>query len=117
MPTPALSKYVLGIRPLEPGYRAWLVEPQPGNLQWAQGKVPTPSGPMEVRWEKKGDRFSLTVKAPSGTRGTIGLPGSGSRVTFNGHAVTTQPAAGASERPGYTYVHDASSGVYEQLDN
>lgn len=41
-PTSALSKYVLGVRPVEPGYKTWLIEPQIGDLTWATGTAPTP---------------------------------------------------------------------------
>jgi alpha-L-rhamnosidase len=34
-PTSALSNYVLGVRPIHPGYKTWLVEPQSGDLSWA----------------------------------------------------------------------------------
>lgn len=43
--TPALSMYVLGARPLTAGYKTFLVEPQPGDLSWASGRVPTPAAP------------------------------------------------------------------------
>jgi alpha-L-rhamnosidase len=51
-PTAGLSKYVLGVRPVSPGYKTWLIEPQPGDLTWAKGRVPTPYGPIKVKWEK-----------------------------------------------------------------
>jgi len=81
-PTSALSKYVLGVRPVSPGYKTWLVEPQPGDLIWAKGRVPTPHGPIQVRWEKEGNEFVLLLEVPDGTLGTVGVPVSGSPDTL-----------------------------------
>ncbi len=73
-PVPALSGYVLGIRPTTPGYRHWIVAPQPGDLHYAQGQAPTPHGPLASRWRRWGHLFKLTVAAPRGTSGVVKLP-------------------------------------------
>lgn len=54
-PTAWLSRYVLGVRPLEPGCRRLLVEPHLGPLTWAEGTYPTPAGPVRVRHRKQAD--------------------------------------------------------------
>ena len=59
-----LSDYILGVRPTSPGYRTWTFEPRPGNLTFAEGRVPTPRGFIEARWERVGDRLKCRVKAP-----------------------------------------------------
>lgn len=43
-----IGKYVLGVRPTEPGYRRYRVEPRLGDLEWVEGKVPTPHGEIAV---------------------------------------------------------------------
>jgi alpha-L-rhamnosidase len=73
-PVPALSAYVLGIRPTAPGYRNWIVAPQPGDLHFAQGEAPTPRGPIASRWRRGGHSFKLTVVAPKGTSGVVEIP-------------------------------------------
>ena len=73
-PVPALSGYVLGIRPTAPGYRHWIVAPQPGDLRFAQGQAPTPHGPIASRWRHQGGSFKLTVVAPRGTSGVVEVP-------------------------------------------
>jgi hypothetical protein len=73
-PVPALSGYVLGIRPTSPGYRHWIVAPQPGDLRFAQGQAPTPHGPIASRWFHRGGVFKLTVLAPRGTSGVVEVP-------------------------------------------
>ena len=42
-PTQILTEAVLGSTAVDPGYKTWTVKPQPTNLGWAQGQVPTPS--------------------------------------------------------------------------
>jgi alpha-L-rhamnosidase len=73
-PVPALSAYVLGIRPTAPGYRHWIVAPQPGDLRFAQGEAPTPHGPIASRWRRRGGSFKLTVAGPPGTSGVVEVP-------------------------------------------
>ena len=119
-PTSALSKYVLGVRPVQPGYKTWLIEPQPGDLSWAEGRVPTPYGPITVKWKSESDRFALDVVVPAGTRGTIGIPAPRGRASLkvNGRLFTQQkndkqdPAFTLEDvggREGYTYVNDLAS--------
>jgi alpha-L-rhamnosidase len=73
-PVPALSGYVLGIRPTASGYRHWIIAPQPGDLRFAQGQAPTPHGPLASRWRRGGGSFKLTVAAPRGTSGVVEVP-------------------------------------------
>jgi alpha-L-rhamnosidase len=122
-PTSALSKYVLGVRPVQPGYKTWLIEPQPGDLFWAKGTVPTPYGPIEVKWKKASGGFALEVSVPAGTSGIVGVPTSSSTdaVTDNGRriqkdekmtaaSVSDENSAGA--RPGYAYFANLGPGAH-----
>jgi alpha-L-rhamnosidase len=75
-PVQALSGYVLGIRPTAPGYRRWIVAPQPGDLRFAQGQAPTRYGAIASRWTRtdRGRAFRLTVQAPGRTSGVVEVP-------------------------------------------
>jgi len=70
----ALSGYVLGVRPLTPGYDTWMVQPHPGTLTDVQGRVPTPRGAIDVHWTRNGDNFTMTVDAPKLPVGQIAVP-------------------------------------------
>ncbi|CAF1516669.1 unnamed protein product [Adineta ricciae] len=72
--TPLLSKYVLGIKPISPGYAKWLIRPQLGNLTWASGSVCTPYGIITVKWNNSNSQFKITVDIPLNTRGTVYVP-------------------------------------------
>jgi hypothetical protein len=67
---PALTAYVLGVRPTGPGFSTFVVEPHPGDLAWARGVVPTPHGDIRVSWRMEAGRPAITVEAPRGTRWT-----------------------------------------------
>lgn len=68
-PTPWLSRYVLGVVPVEPGCRVVRVEPHLGGLKWVEGTFPTPHGVIEIRHEKGADGKIVTkIKAPKGVK-------------------------------------------------
>ncbi len=83
-PVPALSGYVLGVRPTAPGYGKWIVAPQPGDLRFAQGQAPTPHGPISSLWQRGAhdSYFKLTVIAPRRTTGMVDVPLLGQRRTI-----------------------------------
>jgi len=72
-PTYFLSAYQLGIRPLEPGFSKALIAPEPVDLTWAKGRMPTPKGNISVWWQK-GENFSIDVSLPPGVSARIELP-------------------------------------------
>jgi hypothetical protein len=72
-PANLLPRYVLGVQPLTPGWASARIQPHPGDLTLARGKVPTPRGPIEVRWEKE-PVFRLTFSLPRDVRARVELP-------------------------------------------
>ncbi|GHH87592.1 alpha-L-rhamnosidase [Streptomyces sulfonofaciens] len=93
---PALTHQLLGARPTSPGYATWEVRPHPGDIAWAQGRLPTPHGPLDVAWQNSRTAFTVTVRAPAGTRGVLALPGTGDRTTVHeGHEVLWDGHRGA----------------------
>ena len=68
-PTAWLSEHVLGIEPVEPGFKTVRIDPHLGNLEWAEGTFPTPYGLIRVRHQKNTDgSVSSDVKLPKGVR-------------------------------------------------
>lgn len=66
-PTPWLSRYVLGIEPVEAGCRRVRIVPHLGHLQWVEGAFPTPQGIIRVRHERKADGSIVSdITAPDG---------------------------------------------------
>ena len=58
---------LLGVTPLEPGFRRFSVKPYSAGLPRASGEVPTPFGPVRVSWESTGKGLNVTVEHPAGT--------------------------------------------------
>ena len=68
-PTPWLQRYVLGVRPLEPGCKTIEVKPNLAYLTHAEGTVPTPYGPVSVKAHKDATgKTVVSVKAPKGVK-------------------------------------------------
>ena len=73
-PAYLLSRYIMGISPLEPGYKKALIEPQLCDLTWVEGKMPTPFGTIDVRAERQGGYLTLQVKLPPEVPAVVRLP-------------------------------------------
>jgi hypothetical protein len=88
-----LQQYVLGVTPTRPGFATWQVAPHGGDLRWAQGRVPTPQGPLTTWWARLGrpgspSAYTMVVSAPSRTRGELELPvPDRGQLTFDGHEI------------------------------
>jgi len=67
-PVVFLTQNVLGVQPLTPGYAKLLIAPNPGDLTWAQGRVPTPRGVVQCTWKNGKDGFDLEVLTPDAVR-------------------------------------------------
>jgi hypothetical protein len=95
-PTWALPAWVLGVRPLEPGFARVLVEPHPCDLTWARGDVPTPQGTIHVEWRNDKDDFHMELFVPEGSAAALSVPAVGQdvRAIVDGRAVGAQPEAG-----------------------
>jgi hypothetical protein len=66
-PTAWLSEHVLGIVPVQPGFKAMKVDPKLGDLKWARGIMPTPLGVIEVVHEvSDSGRINTEISAPDG---------------------------------------------------
>lgn len=94
-PANLLPRYVLGVQPIQPGWRQALIRPHPGTLTSARGKVPTPRGPVLVEWKR--DRgFWMLVDLPQGMTARVELPESNGakQVLVNDRIVAAKLAQG-----------------------
>jgi hypothetical protein len=118
-PTTILTTQVLGVTPTGPGFSRYDVAPHPGDLTWAQGRVPTPHGSIQASWRATSDGFGLQVSAPAGTSGRLAVPTGGvpNSVTLDGHSVwdghQAIGGAAASSDGSYVYVSGVAAGRHE----
>ncbi|KAF2714267.1 glycoside hydrolase family 78 protein [Pleomassaria siparia CBS 279.74] len=106
---PALTNYVLGVKPTQTGFSKLSVRPSvPEGMSWARGVVPTPLGDVGVDWKIDGGTFTLIVTAPKGSEATISVPvGEDGKVTVGAQAVWGRGESkglGAHFRDGYVTV-------------
>lgn len=74
-PANLIPRKLMGIEPLEPGFRKIRIKPQPGSLESAEIKHPTIQGDIFVKFENiPGESFRLDVKIPANTTAEIYLP-------------------------------------------
>ena len=73
-PANIIPRWLMGIRPLEPGWRRMIIQPQPGNLSYADIRVPTIRGYVSASFRRENGEFILHVHIPAGTTAKIVLP-------------------------------------------
>ena len=93
VPANIIPRFLMGVRPLEPGFGRLLVQPQPGSLRRAKMRVPTIRGPVEVAFDQEpGRSFRLRLRLPANTSARVELPAPAAgapAVTVDGEAVQT----------------------------
>lgn len=65
-PTAELPRIVLGVAPLEPGWSKLRIDPFLGDLAWARGRIPTPSGVVGVSWRRDDTGALAEIELPEG---------------------------------------------------
>jgi hypothetical protein len=85
-----LTNYVLGVRPVRPGYTTFQLAPQCGDLEGAMGRVRTPFGPIEVDWHREGGTFTEEFNIPEGTSCRLRAPFAG-KAELDGSSSGTEP--------------------------
>lgn len=75
LPAYLFAAYVVGVRPLTPGYARALIAPQLGDLAWASAQVPTPHGVITVRVERDGSQTRVAFALPAGVTAEVRLSG------------------------------------------
>lgn len=69
-----LAQYILGVRPVEPGYRKFVISPQPSGIKSAKITFPTVKGTVGCGYEDTDAAFTVTVDVPDGTVAELRMP-------------------------------------------
>lgn len=72
-PANLLPRYVLGAEPLTPGWTTARIRPTIAGLNHANGKIPTPRGPIMIDWTNM-KAFTLSLTLPPGIAAQVELP-------------------------------------------
>jgi hypothetical protein len=74
-PANIIPRYVMGVRPLDPGFKRVLIMPQPGNLETTKLKLPTIRGTIHVDFvHKPGNSLIVNVELPANVMADVVLP-------------------------------------------
>ncbi|HWB95487.1 MAG TPA: alpha-L-rhamnosidase C-terminal domain-containing protein, partial [Bryobacteraceae bacterium] len=116
-----LSEEILGIRPVSPGFATYEILPHLATaLTSVAGTTPTPRGDLSVELNTTQGRMSVT--APPGTRGVIGIPkqgrtirsvATGGRLVWDGAFHRVEGIAGAHEDGQFVYFSGVEPGRRE----
>jgi hypothetical protein len=83
-PLNAITRYLWGITPLEPGFSTAQIKPQLGNLQFTEITVPTKNGGIVASYKVFNERhkqYEITI--PDNMRAVFILPNSGATIKLN----------------------------------
>lgn len=72
-PANLFPSFILGARAVTPGWSCATISPQPGPLSEAEGKIPTPRGPIMIHWTNT-STFRLSLTLPAGISAQLNLP-------------------------------------------
>jgi alpha-L-rhamnosidase len=100
---------LFGIRPLEPGYARFRVEPRPGTLEYATVTIPTVRGKIGAAFNNSStDVFQLAVQIPGNTAATVRIPAKSATTTLYVDGV----AQLATSDNGYTEIQTLGHGCH-----
>ena len=89
-PANIIPRKLMGIEPLEPGFRKIRVKPQSSSLEHAEIKCPTIRGDVLMSFQNKPQQsFTMNLILPANTTADVYLPfwSKSQKVTMNGNAV------------------------------
>ena len=89
-PANIIPRKLMGIEPLEPGFRKIRIKPQPASLEHAEIKCPTIRGDVLMSFVNKPQQsFSMNLTIPANTTADVYLPfwSKSQKVTMNGNGV------------------------------
>lgn len=73
-PANIIPRFLMGIRPLEPGFSKVLIQPQPGHIREAAIRLPTIRGAIHAAFEKTAEEFRLKISIPANMKARAELP-------------------------------------------
>lgn len=96
-------EYLLGIRPLTPGFKLMEIAPQIEAATWAKGSYHSMYGLIRCEWKRE-NGFTMTVEIPANTSAVIVLP--------DGYEVDNHDFADTVEREGGGSSFKMGAGKY-----
>lgn len=108
-PAHILPRKVMGIEPVEPGFRRISIRPRPAGLSWAEAKLPTIRGAVISKFTVSPDMFNLSVSIPANMLADVYLPLPGETKDYR-LLCDGAPVKKAKVENGYIRIPDIASG-------
>jgi hypothetical protein len=83
-PANVIPRRLMGIKPLEAGFKRFSIVPQPSDLKNITLTVPTISGAINTSLKVKNNRWLMKIIVPGNTQAELWLPARFNEVTLNG---------------------------------
>ncbi len=96
-PSHTLSKWLLGLEPVSPGFKEANLRYNKAGIGNVAGKIPTPQGAIDIKWEQKKGQKSLFIQIPEGIKVNLdikSLNASSKKVMDNGQLINQQTLNG-----------------------
>ena len=113
-PASVIPRKLMGIEPLEPGYRKISIKPQLGSLGHAEIKLSTIRGDVKVSFlNKPGEKFELKVSIPANMQADVYLP----RLSTSDCVLMNDKPVSFTETDSFIVVENVGSGNYIFSEN
>lgn len=109
-PVNLIARFVMGVRPLSPGFRSFIVKPQIGSLEFANTKIPTKHGAIHLSIVNKKNYLDFNIHIPDGTTADIYIPTFGKKITQL--SINKIDKKNYPEINDYIYLGKVNSGEY-----
>ncbi len=73
-PAHIIPRKVMGVEPVEPGFKHIRIKPHPSTLSWAETKLPTIMGTISAKFTVSPGEFKLVASYPANVQADIYLP-------------------------------------------
>lgn len=90
VPANIIPRGLFGIEPIEPGFRRFRIKPQMSSLRYAEYRMPTVRGDINVHYTSDQDKsYNLEVSIPANSESEVYLPvdAASCKIMFNGRPV------------------------------
>ena len=85
-----IQRGLMGINPLEPGFKKISIKPQTGNLKFAKIDFPTINGKVSVNVFKSSDAYNIEINIPANTTAKVyvrKMENTGTEVEVDGRTI------------------------------
>ncbi|MCJ8211335.1 glycoside hydrolase [Mucilaginibacter sp. RS28] len=107
-----IAQNLFGIKPLQPGYKTFLIAPNPATFKSGTIRIPTIKGMIDADFQNNTNGFKLKITVPPGSKAVVRLP-SGVRTLLNNKPLKEGRDHQADSEPNGNYLQvELSHGSY-----